>query len=169
NPRFPLVFPNHQYCDEEHTRRGAWRGAFCGLGIIHGFENSWGPFADLENDQPGLEYLLHLHRFLTEVVSFEELAPAPELVASGEHASGERPLALASAERDVVAVYLPVGGEVFLDLSRSLDDYAMEWFDPCSGELAEATGDASSASLIAPRAAQNGHPQDWVLLLRAGE
>ncbi|MGM0401941.1 MAG: putative collagen-binding domain-containing protein, partial [Chloroflexota bacterium] len=60
----------------------------------------------------------------------------------------------------------PVGGEVFLRLPRSLDDYGMEWFDPCSGELADARGDATTASFITPREAQNGHPQDWVLLLR---
>jgi hypothetical protein len=44
NPDLPLLIPSHLYCDPEHTRRGAWRGAFCALGVIHGFENSWGTF-----------------------------------------------------------------------------------------------------------------------------
>ena len=44
NPDLPLLIPSHAHCGEDHTRRGGWRGAFCALGIIHGFENSWGPF-----------------------------------------------------------------------------------------------------------------------------
>jgi hypothetical protein len=91
------------------------------------------------------------------------------LIAPGEYAPGEKPLALASSEENVVVVYLPVGGEVFLRLSSSLEDYEMAWFNPCSGELIEATGEGGSDSLIAPRATQNGHPQDWVLLLRVEE
>ncbi|GAJ16617.1 unnamed protein product, partial [marine sediment metagenome] len=35
NPGLELKIPDHEYLDSEHTRRGAWRGAFSGTGIIH--------------------------------------------------------------------------------------------------------------------------------------
>ena len=84
NPDFPLLIPGHEFCDQEHTRRGAWRGVFCALGVIHGFENSWGPFLRLEEDQPGLAYLLHLRRFLTELVPFHEMQPSDDLVVGAD-------------------------------------------------------------------------------------
>ena len=80
NPAFDLDVPGHLYCDEEHTRRGAWRGAFCGLGIIHGFENSWGPWCKLDEDQPGMADLLLVRRFFREIVPFERLRPAMQWV-----------------------------------------------------------------------------------------
>ena len=164
NPELVLRVPGHRYCDEEHTRRGGWRGAFCALGIIHGFDNSWGPFERLSEDQPGLAYLLHLRRFFTEVVPFQRLRPAPELiVAINKPLPGEKPLALASPERDVVAVYLPVGGTVSLDLPRPIASYAPRWFNPCTGELTQAH--AGDSSFESPAAIHNGHPQDWVLVL----
>jgi len=170
NPDFELRLPHHEFCDAEHTRRGAWRGAFCGLGIVHGFENSWGPWQLLEEDQPGMAYLLHLRRFLTEIVSFHELRRAPELVASGNHPSGHRPLALRSEGGGIVAVYMPVGGEASIALPLS-EPYEARWFDPREGELGEAQSAATStpgqAVLRAPAAGSDGHPPDWVLLLRA--
>ena len=168
NPEFPLLIPGHRFCGEEHSRRGAWRGAFCALGVIHGFDNSWGPFLKLEEDQPGMTYLLHLLRFFTEIVSFAEMQPAPELVGAGADAeSGCRPLALASTDRDVIAVYLPVGGRVSLNLPGAAGPYFSQWFDPCTGELVSAG--VEGMSFLAPEATQNGHPQDWVLVLRGGE
>ena len=165
NPCFPLSVPGHLYCDAEHTRRGAWRGAFCGLGIIHGFENSWGPFLDLEHDQEGIEYLLILRHFFTEVVPFARLRPEPGLLASHEHAWGHSPSVLASADGDVVAVYLPTGGEVALNLPRPPAAYSARWLNPCSGELSDAGPGGSPWS--APPVMHRGHPQDWVLVLRA--
>ena len=72
-PGFDLNVPSHEFCDADHTRRGAWRGAFRAMGIIHGFENSWGPWALLDQDQPGLDYLLLVRRFFTEIVPFAAL------------------------------------------------------------------------------------------------
>jgi hypothetical protein len=163
NPALPPHIPSHNYCDEEHTRRGGWRGAFCGMGIIHGFENSWGPFMLLEHDQAGLAYLLLLRHFFTAVVPFARLRPAPVVVAEGNYPAGHRPLALASAERDVVAVYLPVGGTVTLCLPRTASAYRARWFNPCTGELSPAQG--AGDTFVAPVATQKGHPQDWVLVL----
>src|SRR5690606_18990985 len=54
NPNLPLVFTGHEFSGPEHMRRAPWRGAFQGIGVIHGFENSWGPFQLLEEDQPSL-------------------------------------------------------------------------------------------------------------------
>jgi hypothetical protein len=167
NPDLPLRVPGHRHCDTEHTRRGAWRGAFCALGVIHGFENSWGPFMILDQDQPGLVYLLHMRRFFTEVVPFYRMRPAPEVVVPGEHAPGHRPLALATTGRDVVAVYLPAGGTVDLSLPQGRE-YDARWYDPRSGELRPATSltEGTAPGFAAPAGeSENGHPWDWVLVL----
>ena len=162
NPAFELDLPGHQYCDEEHTRRGAWRGAFCGLGIIHGFENSWGPWDKLNEDQPGMADLLLVRRFFREVVPFERLRPAPGLAIGDRTAPGEATLALASKDRRLVAVYLPVGGRVSLTLPV-VDSYGAQWYDPCSGESSPAQ--VEGATFAAPDRISRGHPQDWVLVL----
>jgi len=164
NPEFELLLPSHEFCDEEHTRRGAWRGAFCALGIIHGFENSWGPWAHLHEDQAGLPYLLLVNRFFTQVVPFDQLAPAAELVVPAEWELGEQPLALATANHSIITVYLPVGGQVALALPQGVAEYQGEWFDPLSGERTPAV--AEGASFAAPEQTHKGHPQDWVLVLR---
>jgi len=166
DPALPLVFPSHRYCDEEHTRRGAWRGAFCALGIIHGFEHSWGPFMLLEADQPGLAYLLHLRRFFTQVAAFHRLRQAPDVVAQGDYAAGQKPLALASPDGQLAAVYLPVGGAVGLKMPKPVGHYRARWFDPCTGDLAPA--EAEGPRFVAPQVMRKGHPQDWVLVLESG-
>ena len=42
NPDLDMRMPSHTYCDPEHTWRGVAR-PFCATGIIHGWENTWGP------------------------------------------------------------------------------------------------------------------------------
>jgi Protein of unknown function (DUF4038)/Domain of unknown function (DUF5060)/Putative collagen-binding domain of a collagenase len=169
NPELELLLPNHRYCDPEHTRRGAWRGAFCALGIIHGFENSWGPFQLLDKDQEGLAYLLHLHRFFTEIVPFHEMQPASHLIASGEAGSGRRPLALATANSDVVAVYLPVGGTVEVSLPDN-SIYSAWWFDPRTGYITKAQPTINEATSTLTVHRERGEPSwDWVLVLSAAD
>lgn len=164
NPAYPLLLPSHEFCDAEHTRRGAWRGAFCGLGIIHGFENSWGPFMDLQHDLPGLAHLQQVRRFFTEVAPFPALRPAQEVLAHAEPAAGvalaQDALVLATPDRATVAVYLPIGGAVTLALGEG---YTARWYHPCSGQLREAS--RTQGRYAAPVAEHQGHPQDWVLLL----
>ncbi len=167
NPDFDLLIPNHAYCSPEHTRRATWRGLFCALGVIHGFENSWGPWMLLEQDQPGMVYVSHARRFFTEIVPFHTLEPAADVVIPGDWPRGHRPLALASASRTVVAVYLPVGGGVNLVLSQG-EAYAARWFDPRTGDLRSATPVSSAPGLrfVAPPGTdRDGHPWDWVLLM----
>lgn len=170
NPELDMRIPSHTYCGPEHTRRGAWRGAFCGLGIIHGFENSWGPWMHLEEDQVGLDYLLLVKRFFTEIAPFEQLRPASDLVIAPESGfdPGAAPLALASDDRDLVAVYLPVGGDVALRL-ESASRYKARWYDSCTGKLTPASPADRAADGVAYAASQGqvrGRPKDWVLLLR---
>jgi hypothetical protein len=170
NPELPLVFPGFRHCDASHQRRGAWRGAFCGLGVINGFENSWGPFMILDRDQEGVAYLCKLRCFLTEVVPFARLRPAREILAVGEYESGCTPLVLATPERDTVAVYLPALGTAGLDLPGK--GYNAQWYDPRTGALSPATADAEVGLLhfAAPVGFdRDGHPWDWVLMLKKGE
>ncbi|HHX42688.1 MAG TPA: DUF5060 domain-containing protein [Chloroflexi bacterium] len=165
NPDLPLLIPSHAHCGEDHTRRGGWRGAFCALGIIHGFENSWGPFMVLDEDQPGLAHLLQIRRFFTEIVPFQRLQRAWELASAGNATPGDRPLTLAAPEGDLIVVYLPVGGAVEVALPRGEGQYRARWFNPVSGELLPAEG--AGGRFVAPEVVYLGHPQDWVLLLEA--
>jgi hypothetical protein len=165
NPDFELRMPGHRYCDEDHTRRGAWRGVFRGLGVIHGFENSWGPWEQLGADQPGLQHLLHLRRFVTEIVPFHSLSPAPELVVDAGVETGRRPQALANEDRSVVVAYLPVGGEVALKIGPGR---VSQWFDPRTGAIGYAEGlvESDGTRFDAPTGGGADRPTDWVLVTR---
>jgi len=65
---------------------------------------------------------------------------------------------------NTIAVYLPVGGEVSLALPKPVEMYGAQWFNPCTGELSAAR--LHGMPVAAPKATRNGHPQDWVLVLR---
>jgi hypothetical protein len=164
NPNFALKLPHHEFCDRDHTRRGAWRGAFQALGIIHGFENSWGPWSVLDEDQPGLNDLLQVRRFFTEVLPFAALRPAPELIHDDGWQPGRRPLVLATPDRSQIAVYLPTGGEVAVAIPDGADRHAT-WFDPRTGELTLAAGTRAENTFrfVAP-AGGSDRPWDWVLV-----
>ena len=163
NPSFQLKLPSHEFCDRSHTRRGGWRGAFCGMGIIAGFENSWGPWMVLNEDQPGLADLLHLQHFMTELVPWARLGPAPELLSKSEAPRGSGPSVLATAERDVVTAYLPVGGSIKLALPARA--YRARWFDPRTGALENAMV-RSDAAFQSPQTSTDAQrPDDWVLLV----
>ena len=167
NPAFDLLVPGHQYCDGDHTRRGAWRGAFCGLGIIHGFENSWGPWMLLEEDQPGLAYLLHLRSFIHEQIPFADMRPAQALLRPAAWQPGSQPRLLATPENAVIAIYFPTGGPAELDLPQAAA-YRGTWFDPRSGATSRAAlvAQGNRLSLVAPvELDEQAHPQDAVLVL----
>lgn len=164
NPALPLLVPTHEFCDVDHTRRGAWRGAFHGLGLIHGFDNTWGMHALLDQDLPGLAHLLHVRRFFTELVPFAELRPAPELIGGEAFPTGRKPLALASVDRSLVVVYLPAGGAVRLGIDAR--ERHGQWFDPRLGRF---VGDAVArvtGEYDAPGGGEPERPHDWVLTLR---
>lgn len=164
NPELPPMMLGHQHCDPEHTRRGAWRGAMSGLGVIHGFENSWGPFRILDEDQPGLEYLLHLRRFFREFVPFDRLRPAADLARSSDSRPGHGPLAMATPEGDIAVVYLPAGGNVTVELD--LAGRAGQWFDPRTGVVVGG-GKQAGGMFTPPERPGGDHPDDWVLVLRS--
>ena len=169
NPEFELLVPGHQYSDPEHTRRGAWRGAFSGLGIIHGFENSWGPWMRLDQDQPGMAYLQHLRRFFTEIVPFAHLLPAPDLIQPADRMPGYAPLALATASRNLIAIYFPAGGQAGLNLPPGAT-YRLDQFDPRTGQVESALATVSGAGVtvgVPPRQDAAGRSDDFVLVLRA--
>lgn len=169
NPEFALNMPGHAFCGPEHTRRSTWRGLMCGMGVIHGFENSWGPWLKLESDLPGIEYLAPARRFFTEIAPFATLQPAPDVIGAGSWLPGHKPLALASLQRSTVVVYLPVGGAVDLALPVG-KGYRAEWFDPRTGaaQPASALGGLYGLRVSTPAGRDGtGHGLDWVLVLRS--
>lgn len=164
NPEFDLNIPSHEFCGPDHTRRATWRGLCCGLGVIHGFENSWGPWQKLDVDQPGMVFLRHARDFFTRLAPFHTLQPAPDVLAARDWPAGERPIALASADRRTVVVYMPVGGKVTL-LGPASQDGSAQWFDPRRGGLLPAAP-ANGAYTAPAETDGDGHPCDWVLLVR---
>jgi hypothetical protein len=167
NTDLPLVFPGFRHTDANHNRRGAWRGAFSGLGVINGFENTWGPAMILDQDQEGVAYLANVRRFFVEIAPFARMRPAPDLLAVSEYEAGCRPLVLATPERDVVAVYFAALGTAGLDLSGR--QYDAHWYDPRTGELLPAVGDVEAGLLqyVAPLGYDaKGRPWDWVLVVQ---
>ncbi|SDW48255.1 DUF4038 domain-containing protein [Paenibacillus sp. CF384] len=158
----------HQQLDHHHTRRGQWRAGFSGYPIVHGFDNTWGPHIRLEKESVGTSYLLPYYRFMTEIVSFNRLSPAPERIstASGTEAEGTLPLCLADREFGVIAIYFPTSGAC--ELSAEAEESAWyRWFNPRTGELAEYER-CNGVSFSTPEAATTGDDEesdDWVLLI----
>jgi hypothetical protein len=162
NPELDLKIPSHEYMDVDHTRRGAWRSAFTATCIIHGFENTWGPWLILDQDQAGMNDLLAFHRFFTELVPFEQLRPLADLITlqpDGGKAAHAR--CLASEDNSIIAVYLPLGGKVGLALGNT-EDYSHHWYDPRSGYLQSAEL-YTDGIFAAPTASDS--KEDWVLIL----
>lgn len=168
NPDFALKLPPHEFCDRDHCRRAAWRGTFSGLGIIAGYENSWGPWMKLEEDLPGAADMPHVARFFREIVPFTRLRP-DRAAAKGTFEPGRKPLVLTTPERDVLCVYLPTGGEAEIETGGVRFDRA-EWFDPRTGALtpASVTSGGATLRLTSPGGTgEAGRPLDWVLVARA--
>ena len=118
----------------------------------------------LEEDQAGMEQFLLMRRFFHEIVPFEKVRPAPALVEGQCWERGHAPLALADGECDLVAVYLPVGGQVTLKL-RDGKEYEARGFDVRTGELRPAS--AQAAGRFAAPAGGGQHPHDWILVLES--
>jgi hypothetical protein len=86
--------------------------------------------------------------------------PAEDLIAPGNWPAGYQPPAFATDTKDVVAVYLPGGGEAALELSAP-GSYQATWFDPRNGALTRAnpSGFISQYKVSAPTGLdEKGHP-----------
>jgi len=161
NPELELRIPIHEHLDSEHTRRGAWRGVFSAAGIIHGWENTWGPWWIPEKDQEGMKYLLILRRFFTEVVEFHRFRPITGIIDKPEqYEYGKKPLCMASPDEDAFLIYLPVGERFRVRISEP-ERFKCFWFNPRTGEIGEAAGTVQmeSMSFDAP------DEGDWVLVM----
>ncbi len=159
NPAFENLMPSHEFCDVDHTRRGAWRGAMRGMGIIHGFENSWGPWMMLDEDQPGMTDLLNVHHFFTKVVPFHTLRrAADDWESHGDVSPGSRPSVLISEDNHTFVFYMPVATRIGGGGERS----TAQWYDPRTGDLSPAT--IEDGAYIAPSGGGD-RPHDWVLIV----
>jgi len=164
NPNLELKIPIHKYIGPEHTRRGAWRGAFSGTGIIHGFENTWGPWWIPDEDQEGMKYLLILKNFFTAEVEFHRFRPDHEIIdQSLRYEPGTKPLCMSTTERDTIIVYLPVGGSVILNLSNALEFESL-WYNPRTGGASKARKE--QAGTKTKFKAESPDSSDWLLVLK---
>ena len=162
NPELELRVPIHEHLDPEHTRRGAWRGAFSAAGIIHGWENTWGPWWIPEKDQEGIKYLLILRKFFTEIVKFHRFRPVTGIIDKPErYGHGEKPLGMASIDEDAFLIYSPVGKSFTVRIPKP-ESYKSFWFNPRTGEIGEAVGVLSQGSIRFDTADR----EDWVLIMK---
>ena len=122
----------------------------------------------LERDQAGMVYLLHLRHFLTEVVPFWHMRPDSSLIHQSDQTPGHTPRALATQERDIIAVYFPVGGQAVLNLPPG-STYQAQWFDPRTAQtqLSQTQLTGGLAAVTAPSGQDaHGHPLDYVSVMR---
>ena len=169
NPDLKLSLPPFHFLDQDHTRRGAWRGAFSGLCVMNGFENTWAPYMILDKDQPGVYQLSLLKHFFTEIVPFQILQPSSDLIIEKEkYKPGQRPLCLCSDDRKYIAVYLPVGGEVSLGI-KDIKKYNARWFNPRKGDFTPARSEIVKERVTFVKKDNKDKPLDWILLLEAKE
>ncbi len=111
--------------------------------------------------------MIHVKRFFTDVVPFEELRPLEDAV-RGTFAAGTKPLVLANKGKTIVAIYFPTGGSADVDVGKATFSKT-EWFDPRSGarKAAKVTLAKRVLSATAPGGKdEDGHPYDWVLVAR---
>jgi hypothetical protein len=161
NPEFELGVPGHKYLNPEHTRRGAWRGVFSATGVIHGFENTWGPWWKPEEDQEGMKYLLILKDFFTKVVKFHRYRPDIELLnEQTQYEPGKNPLCMSTKDKDSFLVYMPIGGSFSLKKQNFKTENS--WFNPRTGKIIKANGTTSKKN-VSFKTPDN---EDWVLLLK---
>ena len=161
----PPIMLGHRWCGPDHTRRGAWRGVFAGLGIVHGFHYSWGPYMVLDRDQPGMADLLQV-RALVERLGFvrDGLRPVPDLVTGDDDRRGYTPRALASDDRERVMIYLPAGGTVTVSPEASPSNARWRWIDPRTGVETLALP-AQKRTFVAPSGDDDpARPSDWLLV-----
>lgn len=166
SPHLPLTFPAFAFCDENHTRRGAWRGACSGLCIANGFDNTWGPHQILDEDQPGVHQLALIRDFFVRRVPFADLRQAADFVVTQATVRGHQPLALTSPSFAAFVVYLPVGGQVEIKLLEH-QCTGTRWYDPRTGmdqpAHPHATAAGTSVFTAPPGDDPAGRPLDWVL------
>lgn len=162
--------PWHQRMDQHHTRRGQWRAGFSGHAVVHGFDNTWGAHMRMDKDSLGAAYLQHYYRFMTEIVSFDSLSPAPEQLntASGIEEEGTLPLCLSDVGGTVILVYFPTTGTCELTASPA-EGGECRWYNPRTGEL-NVSFPYTSRVFATPVSAEQSESEvpggeDWVLLL----
>jgi hypothetical protein len=113
-----------------------------------------------------------LRHSLTEVVPFQDLKSAPQLIAGDPLPVGYQPQALANASLNLIAVYLPIGGSVSLRLPAG-SHYQAGWFDPRTGEMNPVSVvNPGHATFTAPsdvdsHPSPHGRLWDWVLVLKS--
>ena len=156
----------HSRIDHHHTRRGQWKAGFSGCHVVHGFNNTWGPHMTLEKDAKGAAYIAPFVRFMTELASFDALAPANDLleIEGGHDPKRSTPLCLADADRAVIAVYFPTAGQCSFMVDVSGFDGI--WYDPRTGEMFPAAVAQDGRFVTPPAATEDPLDDDWALLLR---
>jgi hypothetical protein len=133
------------------------------MGIIHGFENSWGTVRRTGRGPAGLDHLLHLRRFFTDIVPFADLTVDRTLVREVDRPPGHSPLALSAPNSTLAVVYLPTGGDVTLASDGGFD--TSQWFNPRTGQLADQIP-VTNPKFSPPALPIGDRPDDWVLILR---
>lgn len=148
----------------DHNRRGALRSLFLGVPVFTGFDPTWGPSWEPERELPGAAAFPGIVRLCTEDLGWPDVRPAPELLRPPAEppAAGHAPLALSARGGELLAVYLPAGGEA----RPAVPVVSATWIHPVDGarSAAEARGDGAFA---APGGTDRvGNPADWILLAR---
>ena len=131
-PDFDLKVPHHEFCDRSHTRRSVVARHLLRARHYRRLREQLGAVDVLEEDLPGVADMVHVKRFFTKIVPFEELRPVEDAV-RGTFAPGTKPLVLASASRDDRRDLFPDRRKRGSRRSARRRFGKAEWFDPRSG------------------------------------
>ena len=72
---YEFTFFGFRNLTAEHTRRGAYRAVFSGLPVFAGFDNTWGPFMQIDPDPPGASQVGYLSNLFQHILPFYRLRP----------------------------------------------------------------------------------------------
>ncbi|MEM9327256.1 MAG: putative collagen-binding domain-containing protein, partial [Bacteroidota bacterium] len=115
-------------------------------------------------ERPGANQIRHLHQLVSETKLWEQ-RPDQSLVYGANPSGREHIRAVMTPAGDRAVVYLSVGQEVHLVMSKLRGDtFVSEWFDPREGIKIQA-GTFTNSGIQAFAPPSSGEGNDWLLIL----
>lgn len=170
-PDTGLSKPPHDKVYSGHTRRGAYKALFMGMHFIAGFENTWGLQFCTSPDAKGASSIINIKKLFVETIKFSEFAPRFDVVEEEFETNkeqGTKSLCISNKKEDTILIYLPVGGEVLLNIPHS-ELQKVVLFDTATGEMKETKEsekrDEKTVVFAPDEVDEDGNGKDWILIL----
>lgn len=177
-----IAYQSKQRISAQTTRRAVWWSLLVSptAGVTYGGHGIWGWDDGTKEPTdhagtgvpkpwnkalflPGGQQMSHVAA-LMRFVGFEQLAPAPELLAKqpGNEAASRFIAAAASPAKDLAVIYVPEDRQLVLNRQALPQQPVMRWFNPRSGEWQDAAAVAENQQLTCTTPAEG----DWVMVIK---